>query len=170
MVCVQLSVINDQVLKLLLDLMHSGVAKVNDKLKGEFLAAVERFQIHVQDEEEKAADAAASGQVLRMEVQGLVKIADKQYQCLKCSKIFPSSHNAQRHYKNAHMDVPKAECPICQKIFKNDNCLQVHVSRVHKLKMSALKMGLISVNTDTMATEKAAIPAKRRKIKEEKNS
>ena len=50
---------------------------------------------------------------LKFEDLGLAPIEEGKYQCLACSKTYPSKSNAVRHYKNTHISrvEPTTQCP-----------------------------------------------------------
>ena len=50
---------------------------------------------------------------LKFEDLGLAPIEEGKYQCLACSKTYPSKGNAARHYKNTHISrvEPTTQCP-----------------------------------------------------------
>ena len=65
---------------------------------------------------------------LKFEDLGLAQIEDGKYQCLACSKSYPSKSNAVRHYKNTHISrvEPTTQCPryfISHSSFHFDSCL-----------------------------------------------
>jgi hypothetical protein len=61
-----------------------------------------------------------------------VKHVVGQIPCEHCEMKFKSQPKLNRHLKS-HLN-PLAKCNICEKVFKNNNVLKVHKSKVHKKK------------------------------------
>jgi len=56
---------------------------------------------------------------------------DNMHVCLKCGAKYTDHSNANRHYKNKHLPQKPATCDLCQKVFRNAQARDRHLSAAH---------------------------------------
>ncbi len=80
------------------------------------------------------------GSIIKTEITAqAVEMEDGRGKCLCCGGGFATLANAKRHFRLRHGDAPRAECPMCHKIFKNINSMKEHMRQTHKIGQKDLR-------------------------------
>jgi len=67
------------------------------------------------------------------------EIGKGNFSCTQCGKSSNSRKDLKRHITSKHIVCPPVRCPFCMKEYKNQPCLQAHISQSHRNEHSSQK-------------------------------
>ena len=77
---------------------------------------------------------------------GLSSMANGNFLCLQCNKIYTTKGSAVRHYKMLHKHKTtqkNVKCRLCEQKFSHESYMKDHLRRKHKLSSKMLRTAFV---------------------------
>ena len=77
---------------------------------------------------------------------GLSSMANGNFLCLQCNKIYTTKGSAVRHYKMLHKHKTtqkNVKCRLCEQKFSHESYMKDHLRRKHKLSTKMLRTAFV---------------------------